>query len=34
MELPVAEAVDAITEGRLGVLEAARALLARPLTKE
>lgn len=34
MELPVAEAVAAITEGRLGVLEAARALLARPLTKE
>ena len=34
MELPVAEAVVEITEGRLGVLDAARRLLARPLTAE
>ena len=34
MELPVAEAVRDITEGRTGVLDAARRLLARPLTTE
>ena len=34
MELPVAEAVRDITEARLGVLDAARRLLARPLTTE
>ena len=34
MELPVAEAVWEITEGRLGVPEAAHRLLTRPLTTE
>jgi glycerol-3-phosphate dehydrogenase (NAD(P)+) len=34
MELPVAEAVSDITEGRTGVLDAARRLVARPLTTE
>ena len=34
IEMPVADAVAEITEGRLSVLDAARRLLARPLTTE
>ena len=34
LEMPVADAVAEITEGRLGVHDAARRLLARPLTTE